>query len=57
MAKKKIEKIYKNLHTSYLKIVNEVFYDEDEINLSIIKEFEYFGNNLGMFNNVEPGVL
>ena len=31
--------------------------EEDEINPSLIKEFERFGNNLGMFNNEQPGVL
>ena len=54
MARKKMEKMYKNLHVSYLKMVNEVFGDEDEVNPSVIKEFERFGNNLGMFNNEEP---
>ena len=49
-----MEKMYKNLHVSYLKMVNEVFGDEDEVNPSVIKEFERFGNNLGMFNNEEP---
>ena len=57
MARKKMEKMYKNLHVSYLKMVNEVFGDEDEVNPSVIKEFERFGNNLGMFINEEPGDL
>ncbi len=54
MARKKMELMYKNLHASYLQMANEVFGDEDDVNPSIIKEFERFGNNLGMFNNEEP---
>ena len=57
MARKKMEKMYKNLHVSYLQMVNDVFGDEDEVNPSLIKEFERFGNNLGMFKNEEPGAL
>ena len=57
MARKKMELMYKNLHASYLQMANEVFGDEDEVNPSVIKEFERFGNNLGMFNNEEPGDL
>ena len=57
MARKKMELMYKNLHASYLQMANEVFGDEDDVNPSIIKEFERFGNNLGMFNNEEPGDL
>ena len=57
MARRKMEKMYKNLHVSYLQMVDEVFGEEDEINPSLIKEFERFGNNLGMFNNEQPGVL
>ena len=52
-----MELMYKNLHASYLQMANEVFGDEDDVNPSIIKEFERFGNNLGMFNNEEPGDL
>ena len=51
MARKKLELMYKNLHVSYLQMANEVFGDEDENNPSVIKEFERFGSNLGMFNS------
>ena len=54
VAKKKLELMYKNLHCSYLQMANEVFGDEDEFNPSVIKEFERFGNNVGMFSNEEP---
>ena len=40
--------MYKNLHASYLEMTNELF-GEDELNFSVIKEFEKFGNNIGMF--------
>ncbi len=51
MARKKLELMYRNLHVSYLQMANEVFGDEDENNPSVIKEFERFGSNLGMFNS------
>ncbi len=54
MAKKKMELMYKNLHVSYLEMVNSMFSDEEEINPSVIKEFERFGSNVGMFVNETP---
>ena len=48
IARRKLELMYKNLHPSYLEMTNELF-GEDELNLSVIKEFEKFGNNIGMF--------
>ena len=56
MARKKLELMYKNLHYSYLQMANEVFGDEDEMNPSVIKEFERFGSNLGMFSAEEPSM-
>ena len=57
MARRKLELMYKNLHLSYLQMANEVFGDEDSVNPSIIKEFERFGNGIGMFSNAEPNNL
>ena len=54
MARRKLELMYKNLHLSYLQMANEVFGDEDSVNPSIIKEFERFGNGIGMFVNEDP---
>ena len=55
MARKKLELMYKNLHASYLQMADEIFGD-DEVNPSVIKEFEMFGNNVGMFTGQEPEV-
>ena len=54
MARKKLELMYKNLHVSYLQMANEMFGDEDEVNPSVIKEFERFGTSVGMFSSEEP---
>ena len=48
--------MYKNLHVSYLQMANEVFGDEDEVNPSVIKEFERFGTSVGMFSSEEPSL-
>ena len=56
MARKKLEMMYKNLHVSYLQMANEVFGDEDEVNPSVIKEFERFGTSVGMFSSEEPSL-
>ena len=53
MAKKKLELMYKNLHASYLQMADE-FFGEDTGNPSVIKEFEMFGNNVGMFTGENP---
>ena len=50
IAKKKMQLMYKNLHLSYLQLANDVFGDEDNNNISVIKEFERFGDDIGMFN-------
>ena len=55
MAKKKMELMYKNLHCSYLEMVNTIF-SEESVNPSVIKEFERFGNGVGMFVNESPYV-
>ena len=49
MAKKKMELMYKNLHLSYIQMANDVFGDDD--NVSVIKEFERFGNEIGAWSN------
>jgi hypothetical protein len=55
MAKRKLELMYKNLHVSYLQMANEVFGDEDSTyNASVVKEFERFGNDVGMWGNENP---
>ena len=48
MARRKLELMYKNLHASYMQMADEIFGD-DEVNPSVIKQFEMFGNNVGMF--------
>ena len=47
--------MYKNLHASYLQITDEISEDV-EVNSSIIKEFEMFGDDVGMFDCQEPEV-
>ena len=53
MAKKKLELMYKNLHISYLQMANEIFGEDNynSNNSSVIKEFERFGNDIGLFEN------
>jgi hypothetical protein len=48
VSKKKMEVMYKTMHTSYLTMANEVFGDDEH---GLIKEFEMFGNSIGMFTN------
>ena len=55
MARRKLELMYKNLHASYMQMADEIFGD-DEVNPSVIKQFEMFGNNVGMFTGQEPEV-
>ena len=54
MAKKKMELMYKNLHVSYLEMVNTIFSDSEKLNPSVVKEFERFGYGVGMFVNEDP---
>ena len=55
MARRKLELMYKNLHASYMQMADEIFGD-DEVNPSVIKQFEMFGNNVGMFTGQEANV-
>jgi hypothetical protein len=48
VSKKKMEAMYKTMQTSYLTMANEVFGDDEH---GLIKEFEVFGNSIGMFTN------
>jgi hypothetical protein len=48
IAKRKMEAMYKTMHLNYLSMANEVFGDEEH---GLIKEFEIFGNSIGMFTN------
>ena len=50
MSKKKLELMYKNLHVGYLEIINSLFNNESQFP-SVIKEFENFGSNVGMYKN------
>ena len=50
MSKKKLELMYKNLHMGYLEIINSLFKNENQ-SLSMLKEFENFGSNIGMYTN------
>ena len=57
MAKRKLELMYKNLHVSYLQMANEVFGDEESsYNASVVKEFERFGTDVGMWGNEDPNI-
>jgi hypothetical protein len=50
MSKKKLELMYKNLHVGYLEIINSLFNNDSQFP-SMIKEFENFGSNVGMYKN------
>ncbi len=50
IAKRKLDLMYKNMHTSYLQMANDLFGNDNEKNPSIMKEFERFNSNLGMFS-------
>ena len=54
MAKRKLELMYKNLHVSYLQMANEFFGEEETTDSSVLKEFERFGTDLGMWSNESP---
>ena len=49
--------LYKHLHVNYLEMVNDVFGEEEQANPSVIKEFERFGANVGMWENEHPGFI
>ena len=46
LSKKKLELMYKNLHLGYLEIINALFNNQ-----GMLKEFENFGDDMGMFKN------
>ena len=50
VSKKKLELMYKNLHVGYLEIINSLFNNESQFP-SMIKEFEKFGADVGMYKN------
>ena len=52
--KNKMSILYKNFHVNYLEMVNDVFGEEERDNPSVIKEFERFGSNVGMWENEHP---
>ena len=54
MTREKMELMYKNLQVSYLEMVNSIFSDEEAKNPGVAKEFERFGNGIGMFVNEDP---
>ena len=54
MTREKMELMYKNLHVSYLEMVNSIFSNEEKNNPGVAKEFERFGNGIGMFINEDP---
>ena len=54
ISKKKMAFLYKHLHVNYLEMVNDVFGEEEQANPSVIKEFERFGANVGMWENEHP---
>ncbi len=57
ISKKKMAFLYKHLHVNYLEMVNDVFGEEEQTNPSVIKEFERFGANVGMWENEHPGFV
>ncbi|MCQ2815840.1 MAG: hypothetical protein MJ252_01105 [archaeon] len=56
MARKKLDLMYRNLQVSYLQMANEMFGEEDDVNPSVMKEFEMFGSNMGMFHSEDPNM-
>lgn len=59
MSRKKLELMYKNLHLSYLQMANDVFGEEEgeNKNSSVVKEFERFSSDVGMFQNEDYTML
>jgi len=53
MSKKKLAYLYKHFHVNYLEMANNVFGEQDS-NPSVIKEFERFGSNVGIWENEKP---
>ena len=53
MSKRKLAYLYKHFHVNYLEMANNVFGEQDS-NPSVIKEFERFGSNVGIWENEKP---
>ena len=49
----KMKTIYKSLHMTYLEMANSLF-GENKDDPSVIKEFERFGTNVGIWENEKP---
>ena len=54
LAMNKMKTIYKNLHMTYLEMANTLFGDENKDDPSVIKEFERFGTDVGLWENEKP---
>lgn len=57
MAKRKLELMYKNMHLSFLEMSNDIFGDDNSLNPSVLKEFERFGDGVGMWANEDPNLM
>ena len=51
ITKKKMQVVYKNLHISYLQIIDEIFGDQKKKEPSVIKEFQKLCGKMGTFIN------
>ena len=51
----KMKSMYKNFHTTYLEMINGIFGSEDQTEPSVMKEFERFATDVGMWENEKPG--
>ena len=49
--------MYKNMHTCYLQMTNEIFGDNGSKDNSVVKEFEKLTNSMGAFRNENPGLV
>ena len=57
MTRRKLETMYKTMHLSYLEMANDCFGEEekeDEEDISLMKQYEHFANDLGLFINQDP---
>ena len=53
IAMNKIATMYKVFHATYLELITSIFGD-DFNDPSVIKQFEKFGINIGMWENIKP---
>ena len=51
LTKRKMQLLYKNIHTFFLEMINEVFGEKGTKNASVVKEFERFSTRIGAFSN------